>query len=54
VANYTAVAEAMRIAGKQTSLLREVMKIRAESALPASPSKTATSNIGSKAKPPKK
>jgi hypothetical protein len=30
VANYVAVAEAVRLAGKQTTLLREVMKTRSQ------------------------
>jgi hypothetical protein len=37
VANYVAVAEAMRLAEKDTALLRQVMKMREEKSTGSSP-----------------
>jgi hypothetical protein len=54
MADYVAVAEAMRIASKQTSLLREVMKMRAEGAASSSPKDTGASSGETKANSSKK
>ena len=47
VANYVAVAEAVRLAGKQTTLLREVMKTRSQEG--TSVSKSSSSSPSKKA-----
>jgi hypothetical protein len=57
VANYVAVAEAVRLAEKDTTLLRQVMKMRAESKIEPAPganNRVAAANKPSERLPPEK